>query len=188
MGTWMETLLSDMNQEVAKTIRQEKKKYLSRVEKTLWSKTPNEHRFLKSFAHKIRNYKPAHEIQRKVLEFATKSDKYEYYRKLTDDANKLNEYISKSAYWVKEKITITLADGRKVKLVFAQNDEMLSTICLHNGIYIVTTNSSFKNIVREREGKKIKNKEQYNIEEQIPTEVPNLDLGLDDILNLARGI
>ena len=122
-------------------------------ESDIWSRTKNEDNKINAFREDMAGYEPARVVQRKVMSFATDGEAYKY-TKLNYDAGSIDEYIDKSNYWIKNSVEIMPVNGdKRIKIVYASNEQMESIIFEYLKKYIVSTVSSFENHLRAIEGK-----------------------------------
>ena len=137
-------------------------------ESNIWSRTKEEDKALIQFKYDMRNYEPRRTVQKRVLSFAT--DKVVKYLKLDFHTNALDEYIDKSNFWNKRTVQVT-PNGKdtKIKVVFAENQQMRSVIFEYMKKMVVTTQSSFENYLKNIEGRHINSIESVFFTSTLPT-------------------
>ena len=124
-------------------------------ESLIWNRTKKENKALISFRQKVKGYKPRHSVQEAVISFSNISAKR--FLRLDKSVGDVDKYISASSYWSKSTVEVlSKKTGKKVKIVYAHNSEMESTIFEYMKKIIITTNSSFENFLRDIEGKPYK--------------------------------
>ena len=130
-----------------------KDNYTKLKQSDVWSKTIGERHALDVFREKISGYSPKSVTQKKVIHFSIADVDYIKF----DDPRELDSYISASRYWNKKSVEITgrMEDhtDKKLKIVYAENKEMGAVITEYLGRMIITSGSSFENILKKIEGK-----------------------------------
>ena len=122
-------------------------------ESDIWSRTQKEDKKINAFREDMARYVPQRAVQRKVMSFATDIEARKY-TKLNYDAGSIDEYIDKSNYWKKDSVEIMPMNGdKRIKIVYASNEQMECIIFEYLKEYVVSTVSSFENHLRAIEGK-----------------------------------
>jgi len=133
------------------TLQLNPKRYSSLEQSRIWNRTKKENKYLQEFSIQLNGYKPMHEIQRRVISFADL--RYNKYIILSSHSEDVDNYIGKSTYWEKKSVIVkSIHTKHDVKIVFAENKQMLSIVFQYLGYFIVTTKSSFENFLSEIEG------------------------------------
>ena len=152
-------------------IKSERMEYQEFSELGVWSTTYREDRTIKAFRRKMTGYTPVTNMQKKVLYFARSTErgqgvtpkKYVILGGYQTSAKReIDSYIDHSKYWRRRSVEFKSAEGTDIKYVFAENKEMMAIICFYKDRFIITSDSSFENILREFEGKPLVVKDQWN--------------------------
>jgi len=122
-------------------------------ESNIWSRTQKEDKKINAFREDMASYLPRRAVQRKVMSFATGTEARKY-TKIEHTVHDIDEYIDKSNYWIKNSVEIKPASGdKRIKIVYASNEQMECIIFEYLRKYVVSTVSSFENHLRAIEGK-----------------------------------
>lgn len=126
----------------------------------VWSRTIAEDQALAEAHKKLDGYKARHETQQKVLNFAKLRVKYTEFN--PKSGREVEKYCQASSYWKKNSITAENKKSQRIKVVYYYNEQMKSVITEYLGKKIITTESSFDNIIRHMEDKLSKHKKQFD--------------------------
>lgn len=152
----------------------------------IWHRTSMEDAALKKFWQKVKGYRPQHEVQQNVINFAhTSKPKY---INLGTDPKRVDSYIEHSAYWEKNHVTINKEEGGSLKLVFAENKEMMAVIFLKedkNSHFIISTYSTFENYLRKIEGTTMDKQDRTQREELMLSAETEAEENLANMLTLV---
>ena len=136
--------------------------FQSLEDSVIWSRTITEDESLATSNQKLRGYKARHATQQVVLDFAKLNNKKKYIEFKKKDKRELDTYCSASSYWKKASVTVRSPEDQNMKIVYYENEEMKSVITEYLGKAIITTVSSFDNMLRHMEGKIAKHKKQFD--------------------------
>ena len=162
--------LSEIEEEKAKAAKEAREERRTRAanatvtvgelsESKVWTISTKEIHACAKMKSKLQNYTPISAIQRQVLSYLEPTYCEELKYKQLGDSNlghRLDRYVKASKYWEVRTTGLEKEDGQHIKWVFAQNDEMGAVICFYRNNYIVCSQSSHENIMKEIEGRELK--------------------------------
>ena len=103
-----------------------------------------------------------------------------------NEQSDLDTYIDKSSFWEKKNTILEARSGKNIRWVFAENPDMKAIICLFRGWFIITTESSHKNIMNYIEGKLFAHEPPRSQEEPTIEELDEflyeIDIEIDELL------
>lgn len=154
---WMKEDLKQMNKRVQNIARisalKLDSKYRQKEFKFDFTMTGVEEESLRIFQQKMKGYRQENgtSISNKMIEFAITKKPYMLLGKSEEINDKIstdiNDYIRISHYWTKY-------NNKETEVRYARNDDMMSIICRIDKQFIIMTESSFKNYLKSKKGKK----------------------------------
>ena len=188
---WMSDSLNDMNKELRKVETKKKNELFlikrermakaqddykksqqkmlnplghdSLADSNVWSRTKEENKALKHAHKKLSGYRARHNTQQRVINFSMDTPKKKWI--ILVGENEIAKYCQASSYWKRDEVLAVSKDGVKINTIYYYNEQMEAVITKYLGTNIITTLSSFQNIIREMNGQTLIHKKQFDKKE-----------------------